>query len=472
MVFSSTIFIMLFLPLFLMAYYAVPNKYRSHIILLGSYIFYAWWRVDFLLLFFGVTLFNHIVSKQMVSKAHLKKKFMILGVVGNILTLGYFKYFNFGVDSLNNLLGYAGQEHMTLWSVILPIGISFYIFQAISYIIDVYRGDANPPKRFVDFAAFIALFPQLIAGPVLRYKDVVDQFTNRTHTWEKFNEGATRFSIGFCKKIFIADTLAPLADASFALQDPTMVEAWVGILAYTAQLYFDFSGYSDMAIGLGLMMGFRFIENFNHPYTSRSITEFWKRWHISLSTWLRDYLYIPLGGNRKGNIRTYINLIITMVLGGLWHGANWTFVAWGALHGTIMAFERYMGSKNKKTPYPQLLALPITFLFVIIGWVFFRSETIAKALGMLKSMAGMNGIGFSNEILWSITNLQISVLVFAYIIIFTSPFIVGQKKQITINQSWASSLSAGHKIMFMGLMVLGLFKLISSSFSPFLYFQF
>lgn len=472
MVFSSTIFIMFFLPLFLMTYYAVPNKYRSYIILIGSYIFYAWWRVDFLLLFFGVTLFNHIISKQMVARPLKSKLFLIIGVVGNLLTLGYFKYFNFGVDSLNSLLGYTDNAPLTLWSVILPIGISFYIFQAVSYIIDVYRGDAAPPKRFVDFAAFIALFPQLIAGPVLRYKDVVDQFTNRTHTWEKFNEGATRFAIGFCKKVFIADTLAPIADASFALQDPTMVEAWIGILAYTAQLYFDFSGYSDMAIGLGLIMGFRFIENFNHPYTSRSITEFWRRWHISLSTWLRDYLYIPLGGNRKGNMRTYFNLIITMVLGGLWHGANWTFVIWGAFHGTIMAFERYMGSKAKRTPYPHLLALPITFLFVIIGWVFFRAENVSKAFDMLKGMIGINDIGFSNEILWSITNLQIVTLIAAYVIIFTSPLIVGRKEILDENATWASSLSATHKILFMALMTLGLFKLISQSFSPFLYFQF
>ncbi len=472
MVFSSTIFIFIFLPLFLIGYYSVPNRFRSHIILIASYIFYAWWRVDFLALFAGITLFNYIVSKAIIKHDRHSKSFLILGIAINLLTLGYFKYFNFGIDSLNMLIGSPEEHAITAWSVILPIGISFYIFQAISYLIDVHRGDAKPAKRFVDFAAFIALFPQLIAGPVLRYKDVADQFTDRTHTWGKFNEGAIRFAMGFCKKVLIADTLAPLADSIFALEDPTMAEAWLGTLAYTAQLYFDFSGYSDMAIGLGLMVGFRFIENFNQPYISRSITEFWKRWHISLSTWLRDYLYIPLGGNRKGKSRTYINLILTMVLGGLWHGANWTFVLWGAMHGIIMAFERFITSKAKPSPYPKIIALPLTLFFVMAGWVLFRSESLTNAHSMFMGMFGQNGFALSNEVTWSITYLQIFTLISAYVITFAFPLIRGKRSETTRMKSWAAHLSIPQQILVCTIFTIGLCKLIAQSFSPFLYFQF
>ena len=473
MVFSSTIFLFIFLPLFLAIYYAVPKRAHSLVILLGSYIFYAWWRVDFVLLFAGVTLFSYIISKIIVAYETHAKKAMIFGVIGNLVTLGYFKYFNFGADSMNALFGYAGVEQFTVWNVVLPIGISFYIFQAVSYLIDVYRKDAKPADNFIDFAAFISLFPQLIAGPVLRYKDVANQFRDRTHTREKFTEGAIRFSMGFCKKVFIADTLAPIADNAFALENPTMMDSWIGILAYTAQLYFDFSGYSDMAIGLGLMMGFRFVENFNHPYISRSITEFWQRWHISLSTWLRDYLYIPLGGNRHGEVKTYRNLITTMVLGGLWHGANWTFVLWGALHGGIMAFERFLTGGNKnKSAWPKLIALPLTFLIVMIGWVLFRASDVSNAFDMYAGMIGQNGLALSDTIAWQISNLQYFTLFMAYALIFISPFIMKTGKKIIGERTWAYELSFAKQLVVAVLFLIAIAKLIAQSYSPFLYFQF
>ena len=290
---------------------------------------------------------------------------MQIGVAGNLVTLGIFKYFNFGIDSLNAVLNASGINSIEALRFILPIGISFHIFQCISFLIDIYRKDAVPPKRVIDFLAFMTLFPQLIAGPVLRYKDLADQFIARTHTLDKFSLGAYRFMTGFAKKVLIADTVADLVDKTFSLNDPSTADAWLGALAYAVQLYFDFSGYSDMAIGLGMMMGFRFIENFNHPYISRSITEFWKRWHISLSTWLRDYLYIPLGGNRKGPVRTYINLFVTMLLGGFWHGANWTFILWGAFHGGILAAERALKRDTETTFAPSLksiLLLPLQLI--------------------------------------------------------------------------------------------------------------
>ncbi len=473
MVFSSAFFIMVFLPLFLAAYYATPARFHSHIIVLGSYIFYGWWRVDFLLVCAGVTLFSYLTSLEIAKSKKHSGKFLALGVAGNLMTLGYFKYFNFGVDTLNTLLGYSGQAPLTVWHVILPIGISFYIFQSVSYLIDVYRKDVKPADKLIDYFAFTSLFPQLIAGPVLRYKDLEHQFKSRIHSWDKFNEGAIRFAMGFCKKVFIADTIAPIADAAFAQPDPTMADAWVGVIAYAIQLYFDFSGYSDMAVGIGLMMGFRFIENFNQPYISRSITEFWRRWHISLSTWLRDYLYIPLGGNRKGKVRTYINLVVTMVLGGLWHGANWTFVLWGMWHGGIMAIERAMGAK-KHTPYPAMIALPLTMLMVLIGWVMFRAPDVGAALGMYAGMIGLSGLNLSDDIGWSVTGFQLFTLIIAVIILYI-PLFKGEKTLAPIEgeqATWAYKLPLVTQAGICLLFTLGLCKLIAQSFSPFLYFQF
>ena len=383
MVFSSNIFLFLFLPVFLSAYYATPNKHRSIPILIGSYVFYAWWRVDFLLLFAAVTLWNYVFGKWIFRNLEQGRAKMPLaiGVAGNLLTLATFKYYNFGVDTMHALLGRSGDNTIDALTFILPIGISFYIFQSISFLVDVYRKDAPQPKSFLDFAAFISLFPQLIAGPVLRYKDLAPQFANRAHSFDLFSAGAYRFMLGFIKKILIADTVAPLAESVFALENPTMGEAWLGAFAYAIQLYFDFSAYSDMAIGLGMMMGFKFMENFNAPYISRSITEFWRRWHISLSTWLKDYLYIPLGGNRKGTRRTYINIMITMVLGGLWHGANWTFVLWGLFHGVVLCAERYrnIARDNEIFKLRHLPWMVLTFLLVVVGWVVFRADNIGDA---------------------------------------------------------------------------------------------
>ena len=421
MVFSSNVFLFLFLPIFLGLYYLSSNRYRNLLILIGSYAFYAWWRVDFLLLFIAVTLWNYgfglrIYRAGVRSKA--AQRWVLWGVVGNLATLGYFKYANFGVENINKVMEAAGLEPFLLTHVILPIGISFYIFQSLSYLIDVYRGDTKPTENLINFAAFIALFPQLIAGPVLRYKDLADQFTDRTHSLDKFSEGATRFMQGFVKKVFIADSLAPLVDHIFALQDPSTGDAWLGMIAYTAQLYFDFSGYSDMAIGLGLMMGFRFMENFNQPYISQSITEFWRRWHISLSTWLRDYLYVPLGGNRGGTFNTYRNLFLTMLLGGLWHGANWTFLIWGAWHGTWLAIERACGV-NAAPKVINPLKWLFTFLLVMLGWVIFRAENLDIAWRMYSAM--FNPAIFSSQG-WqlselnsaSISDLQIATLILAY----------------------------------------------------------
>ena len=470
MVFSSNVFLFLFLPVFLGVYYITPNKGKNLVILLGSYAFYAWWRVDFLLLFVGVTAWNYIIG--MMIARHLEtlqaKRWLTLGIFGNLATLGYFKYANFGVESFNAIISSLGLEPFIVMQVILPIGISFYTFQAISYIIDVYRKDTPPTTHIIDFAAFIALFPQLIAGPVLRYKDLADQFIEREHSLALFSQGATRFMQGFISKVFIADSIAPIVDACYATTNPSTADAWLGALAYTAQLFFDFAGYSAMAIGLGLMMGFRFIENFNQPYISQSITEFWRRWHISLSSWLRDYLYISLGGNRHGTFNTYRNLFLTMFLGGLWHGANWTFALWGAWHGIILSIERALGVKVGSGRF-NVFRWALTFLLVMIGWVMFRAPDVSTALYFYQAMFSFSSVPLSETLMQSITDLQLSILVLSYLVVF----IAGFKKEIMkwLNQRGQVIYKAAHLTVF-PLFALSLLKLSAQSFSPFLYFQF
>ncbi len=473
MVFSTSIFLFLFLPIFLAVYYLLPFKLKSVWILIASYVFYAWWRLDFAILFFITMLWSYLVGRVIATNKDINpskaRSAMIMGTIGNLATLGYFKYFNFGVDSLNTLLTGLGASPLHTWNVILPIGISFYVFQATSYFIDVYRGDAPVARNFWDLSAFIALFPQLVAGPILRYKDVADQFYERSHTFEKFSEGSIRFMVGFCKKVLIADAVAPLVTLSFGQSDPTMADAWLGALAYTIQLYFDFSAYSDMAVGIGLMMGFRFMENFNHPYISQSITEFWQRWHISLSTWLRDYLYIPLGGNRKGIRRTYINLILVMLLGGLWHGANWTFVIWGAWHGGILAIERFLAKPKRWKTLPAFIAIPRTLFLVIIGWVTFRAANASDAFGFYAGMFGFNGFALSESIRWQLSGYALSMLVIAFMLVYLAPW---WRAIVQTAPKFRQARFYTFHMMIIPLFILATLRLSAQSFSPFLYFQF
>lgn len=473
MVFSSNVFLFLFLPLFLAVYYLTPFRLKSFVIFVGSFLFYGWWRYDFLLLFAGVIVWNHLIAKRIVANDGTMRgrRWMQAGVVGNLLVLGIFKYFNFGVDSLNALLESAGMQPMEAIKIILPIGISFYIFQSISFVIDVYRKDAPPARSLIDFAAYTSLFPQLIAGPVLRYKDLADQFVDRKHSMDLFSRGAYRFMLGFCKKIMIADTVGILADSAFALPNPSAGDAWIGALAYTVQLYFDFTAYSDMAIGIGMMLGFHFMENFNAPYIARSITEFWRRWHISLSTWLRDYLYIPLGGNRKGKFRTYVNLFLTMLLGGLWHGANWTFVIWGGWHGAWLAIEKALNMKPDDHATSTLLrrgaATVFTFFLVIIGWVMFRATSVDRAFDMYQGMFGFNGWGISDAYAWQLAGMPVTALIAGLIIIFAVPFAENKYgKKIREMTGFIPQM------LMIGLFMLSVLKLSYQSYSPFLYFQF
>jgi alginate O-acetyltransferase complex protein AlgI len=476
MVFSSNIFLFAFLPLFLASYYLTPQTHRSLAIVVGSWLFYAWWRVDFLGLYAGVTIWSYWIGGRIGAAdggagGLGARRWMQIGVAGSLAVLAYFKYYNFFGPEIASLLGVSEADHWLFFKVILPIGVSFFVFESISYMVDVYRKDAPPARNFTDFAAFLALYPHLIAGPVMKYKDLAAQIVSRTHTVEKFSEGTVIFMIGFCKKVLIADSVAPLADDAFRLANPTLAEAWLGATAYTIQLYFDFSGYSLMAIGLGLMIGFRLIKNFDTPYLSLSITEFWRRWHISLSTWLRDYLYIALGGNRKGKARTYVNLWLTMVLGGLWHGANWTFILWGIWHGTLLVIERLLGGKGGTSPYPKLLAWPLTLLFVMIGWVMFRAHTVDDAMAVYAGMAGVNGVGISPEFAWRIQGLELAMLLVGIVLIFTERLVRRRHFAGRIGGLAISRASVANAALA-ALTLVAVLKLSADAYSPFLYFQF
>jgi alginate O-acetyltransferase complex protein AlgI len=461
MVFSSNIFLFAFLPLFLLCYYLVPARARSALILAFSYAFYAWWRPEFLGLLVGVTLVSYGFALAIGATADERRRYHLLaaGVSLNLLALGYFKYANFGIDSLNVLLSGLGLNAVEYTRVILPIGLSFYIFHAISYLVDIYRREAKPAHHFIDFAAFIALFPHLIAGPVLRYHLLAEQFRSRVHSFDLFARGCMIFMIGFCKKVLIADSVAPLAEAAFSAPSPTFADAWTGTLAYTIQLFFDFSGYTDMAIGLALMIGFVFPENFNDPYLARSITDFWKRWHMSLSNWLRVYLYYGLGGNRSGMTRTYINLLLVMLLGGLWHGANWTFLLWGAWHGVWLVLERYRMDRTGHPLSESWLAGAKTLLVVIIGWVLFRAADISSAERMFNGMLGMNGVAFSGPVEWQVTPDRLGVLAIGIALVYAMPWLKRQN-------------SKQMRYLPIPLFLWAVATLSSQSFTPFLYFQF
>jgi len=417
----------------------------------------------------------------------------VVTVAANLAALGYFKYFNFGVDTLNAILTRSGAAPLRAWDVVLPVGISFYIFQAMSYVIDVYREDAPRSASFIDMAAYIALFPQLVAGPIIRYKDLAGQLRRPDYQSDGALYGLRRFVVGLCRKVLIADSVAPIANAAFSIAAPNATDAWLGIIAYSIQLYFDFSGYSDMAVGLGRMMGFSFMENFDAPYRATSIGDFWRRWHISLSTWLRDYLYIPLGGNRKGVSRTYLNLALVMAIGGLWHGASWNFVMWGCWHGLWLCAERVAASiaesrrkpERPRRPLAPPLALVVTMArwagcqaIVIAGWVAFRAEdpgTARRMLGALFGAAGIPSGEISPDMAWRFGRLETFALAAGVLYValerrsreraFKTP---SRSRSALKRRVGAAAVALGTVAALAGVAV----KLSADGYSPFLYFQF
>ena len=472
MVFSSHIFLFGFLALALALYYATPARWKSLTLTLVSYVFYGWWNPWFLPLMLLSTVIDYACGEVIArpgQSARKRKVALWTSIVSNLSILGFFKYAIFFAETTSWVAAQWGwgvvEAPAFLSKLILPVGISFYTFQSMSYSIDLYRGDARPARNFIDFACYVSMFPQLVAGPIVRYGSVAEQLRERTHTLDGFVIGMTRFNYGFAKKILLANPAGGIADLCFEAGDASLTSgiAWFGAAAYAFQIYFDFSGYSDMAIGLGRMLGFKFPENFDSPYRSKSLTEFWRRWHISLSTFLRDYLYIPLGGNRKGAGRTYFNLMLVMLIGGLWHGAQWTFVIWGAIHGVALAVERFLRVR-KGFAFPRWLALPFTFAVLLVTWVFFRSGNLDSALTYLSAMFSFQESSDSAATLAAVVFRPYHLVAMAIgaIVIWGVP----------TTQVWLKQVTSFKAVLGLILLVVSVRIMSLQGFNPFLYFQF
>jgi alginate O-acetyltransferase complex protein AlgI len=390
-VFASFIFLFWFLPAFLPTYFALPQRWRNLALTLGSFVFYGWWRPHYVLLMLLSVTLDYAAARAMgTPETGRNRRFWLwFSVATNLGLLAWFKYANLFVGTWNDVAPWPVEWEQ----VLLPVGISFYTFQSMSYTIDVYRGQVKPVRSFTDLLCFVSMFPQLVAGPIVRYRDVEHALRDRSVDLKAASDGVFLFALGLAKKVLIADSVGPLVDAVYAQDAPGLAASWLAAVGYSVQIYFDFSGYSDMAIGLGLLLGFRFPPNFLSPYRAFSITELWRRWHVSLSTWLRDYLYVPLGGNRGGEARAQVNVATTMLLGGLWHGASWTYLLWGAWHGLFLVVERRIG---KRAPYgrlPLVGQVLCTFLIWTLGLVIFRSQTMAELVQMTNGLLGRNGVG-------------------------------------------------------------------------------
>lgn len=487
MVFSSIIFIHLFLPLLLFSYFLLPNLRTKNLwLLIASLIFYAWGeRAYALLMLISISMnYYFAIGIERFRDSRYEKIILILAIVINLGLLGIFKYTSFAIDTVNGLLSYFNWQTISNPKIHLPAGISFYTFQALSYVIDIYRRTSLAQKSFSKVALFIAFFPQLIAGPIITYHDVSSQFDQRKVTSEDLIIGIQRFILGLAKKVLIANTLAAPVDEIFKIpgEQLTLGIAWLGIIGYTLQIYFDFSGYSDMAIGLARMFGFHFIENFNYPYISKSIREFWRRWHISLSNWLRDYLYIPLGGSRCSPIRNYFNLMIVFTLCGLWHGASWNFVIWGLFHGFFLVVERlsFMQWLNRVWfPIRHLYTISV----VMLGWVFFRSTNYTEAITFIGALFGQgkgDGISYNSATYF---NLEVGLVIgigiiastpiFPYIAKIQSYFNLRHLKQNMFKVAFSSvgfALLNGSYFSF--LFIAAIARLASGTYNPFIYFRF
>ena len=473
MLFSSNFFILYFLPIFFLVFFASPAKIKNYVALLGSVIFYAWGAPKFIFILTGSTLADFFIA-QLIAKSETRQRrlWLGLGIFLNVSLLCYFKYANFFVRNMDHILVHFKHAPIHWAEVALPIGISFFTFHKLSYLIDVYRKADKPLEKMSDYFLYIMLFPQLIAGPIIRFHEISNQIANRHLVKDKIDDvlaGLLRFIIGLAKKVLIANVIGREADIVFGtgIYDLTTINCWIGIIAYTFQIYFDFSGYSDMAIGLGRMMGFVFPENFNNPYISQNITEFWRRWHISLSNWMRDYLYIPLGGNRISKSRTFFNLWVVFLISGLWHGAAWNFIIWGVYHGTLLIMDRLFFIKLlSKTG--KIIRTSLTFILIMIGWVFFRSPNLRYALGFLKRMFVFSGKEFP------FLSFQI-IIVILLAIVFC--FVWSNKKlemlQMQLYQPGNTVFGILLKSSFaIGAFLLCVLELSASGFNPFIYFRF
>lgn len=467
MLFSSQVFLYFFLPITLIIYYLSPRKFRNFILFVASLIFYAWGEPVYILIMLFSTVFDY-VNGLLIDKFQKEKKnryakiVLIVSVVGNLSILGFFKYSNFLITNLNSLFHFD----LSFLSIALPIGISFYTFQTMSYTIDVYKKNVEAQKNLISFATYVTLFPQLIAGPIVKYRDVSESLENRKENISDFSEGVKRFILGLFKKVMLANNIGFLWESINAMpnQEMSVSLAWIGAICFTLQIYYDFSGYSDMAIGLGKMFGFHFLENFNFPYLSKSITEFWRRWHISLGSWFKEYVYIPLGGNRKGMKRTIINLLIVWFLTGLWHGASWNFVVWGLYFGVLLILEKLFLAKFL-AKMPKLFQHIYTMFFVIISWVIFASPTLSDGLEYLKVMFDFGGVFINQEVLYLLSS---HFVLFVACILGCTTIFKNLREKLK-GKKWFCLVDS---LLFLGMFILSLTFLVGATYNPFLYFRF
>lgn len=474
MLFSSMIFLWVFLPITLILHTLIDKKYKNKFLLLASLIFYAWGEPKYILLMILSICINYVYGIFIDKEDFNNKRKVLLWqcIILNLGLLAYFKYFNFIIDNINNIL----SLNISAKFIALPIGISFYTFQSLSYVVDVYRGkngkgNVKAQKNIFDLALYVALFPQLIAGPIVKYHDIERQIENRTSDICDISYGVKRFIYGLSKKVIISNTMAMVADEIFALPISYIGTslAWLGIICYTLQIYFDFSGYSDMAIGIGKMIGFTFMENFNYPYISRSIQEFWTRWHISLSTWFKEYLYIPLGGNRKGKYKTYRNLIVVFFATGLWHGASWNFIVWGLFNGFFIVMERmFLGKLLDKNKF-KIINHIYTVIIFVIGWTFFRAENLTYGLEYVGKLFVYSKNNPTNN-LWMFLNTEvIVVIILGALLSGPLQYIFPKFKYILHKKDSITWIEIIYLILLLSIVII---YLASGVYNPFIYFRF
>lgn len=463
MLFSSMTFLFLFLPAVCAVYYLVPKRLKNDVLLASSFFFYAWGEPHYVFIMI-LSVFINYAGALLIEKTNFKKLFLALTILLNLGFLGYFKYFNFLAENINLLL----RRDIDPLKIIMPIGISFYTFQAMSYVIDVYRKTAPAQKNIYNLALYIVLFPQLVAGPIVKYHDIAAQIDGREEDIDKVYRGILRFIGGLAKKVMIANTLGAVADEIFAadLQYISVFLAWIGASAYMFQIYFDFSGYSDMAIGLCLVFGFKIPENFNYPYISKSITEFWRRWHISLSTWFKQYLYIPLGGNRISKARTAVNLMIVFLVTGFWHGAGWNFILWGFWHGCFIVIEKLSGLNTEKPGiFRNALLRGYAMLVVVLGWVMFRADTLPAAAAYFKKMFGLIPDKYAAlDLVYYVDGTE--MLVFAFAVFLSTPV------ARNFFNTQGKFRSAAVQIVMLVLFLISTSMIAAGTYNPFIYFRF
>lgn len=468
MLFSSIVFLFTFLPAVMILYYLLPVRFRNVILLLASLVFYAWGEPVYLFLMLLSILFNYFsgldIARNLQDKRAAKRS-LVFNLIINLAVLGFFKYEGFVLDTLNGIL----PVHISYHALPLPIGISFYTFQILSYIIDVYRGNVKVQTNLPNFALYVTMFPQLIAGPIVQYADVDEQLASREVSRTKFGEGSMYFIRGLAKKVLLANTSGMIFTevSGLAKGNIAVMTAWLGAFAYMFQIYFDFSGYSDMAIGLGKMFGFEFNMNFNYPYVSKSITEFWRRWHISLSSWFRDYVYIPLGGNRVSKIKHIRNLLIVWFLTGLWHGAAWNFVAWGLYYGVILIIEKYLLSPVLDR-LPDIVRHIYSIVLVVIGWVLFFSSSFGQAADYIRVMFGAGAHGLADrESMYLLTS---NLILWLILIFGSTPLVHFRYEHMLRTKKWNTTII--NSVVYAALFIVCIAYLVTETYNPFLYFRF